>query len=381
MQGFRQAVANWWTGETRSAETEQPQHDPSDALQIPSRTTGSRHVGAREAVGLSDVYRAVDIRAIAAKQISFDVERGGQILPDTPQLLTQPDPEESRGAFIEKTVVSMSLAGNAYWRLGRNDRGAVTTAYVMNPHDVVINHTASGRVTGYQYRGRTLAPDEVAHLARLRIPGSPYGLGPIQAAQVELRGAIDVSDYGANFLHDGEVPTGILATDLNLNEENARRAAKQWQDTTGGRYGIVVLGGGLKYQSTFLSPKDAQFIESQQWNTTKVARLFAVPASLMLIGVEGNSQTYQNVEQDWQSFVTFGLANDLTEIEDAFTRLLPRGSRAVANAAALLKTDTKTRYETHNLALSGGWRTVDEIREIEGLPPLAEPKQETDNAA
>lgn len=364
--GFRE----WWYGETRSADDDTPlPSDPSNALKIPSRSASARAVGSREALGLSDVFRAVEIRAIAAKQISFDVERGGRIAPTTPMLLTRPDPDTSRGQFVEQTVVSLALAGNAFWRIGRGADGQASTAWVMNPHDVEIKTTSSGRVTGYQHRGKILSTDEVQHLARLRIPGMARGLGPIQAAQLEVRGALDVAEYAAGVLYEGDTPSGILKSDMVLTKETAAAARQQWRDTNAGRMGVAVLGQGLEYRSTFLSPKDAQFIESQEWNTAKITRLFGVPASLMLVS-SGGSRVYQNVEQDWLGFVRFGLANDLTEMEDAFTRLLPRGAKAVANTAALLKSDTKTRYETHNLALNGRWRTVNEIRQIEGLEPI-----------
>lgn len=364
-------MRDWWNGETRAAADEVPPSDPSTALVIPSRTGGGRSVSGREALGVGDVFRAVEIRCVAAKQISFDVQRGGHILPTRPALLDKPDVTLSRGQFIEQTVASMALAGNAYWRHGFNPLrpDEVATLWVMNPHDVTIRTAKSGRVLGYTYRGEELSVDQVSHLARLRAPGSPYGLGPIQAAQVEMRGVLDVSEYGSNVLYEGDVPSGILKAEAQLTKESAEMARDQWKESRGGRHGVAVLGQGFSYQSVFLSPKDAQFIESQQWNAVKITRLFGVPASLMLVSQEGASRTYQNVDQDWAGFVRFGLANDLTEIEDAFTALLPRGQRAVANTAALLKSDTKTRYETHNLAL-GRWRTVNEIRAIEGLEPI-----------
>lgn len=363
--GFRE----WWYGEKRSADDSTPPASDSPALTIPSREMSARSVSSREALGLSDVFRAVEIRATAAKQISFDLERQGRIVPSAPALLTKPDPDFSRSQFVEQTVVSLALAGNAFWRVGRAADGSASTAWVMNPHDVEPKTTASGRVLGYQYRGKLLSVDEVQHLARLRIPGMARGLGPIQAAQLEVRGALDVAEYASGVLYEGDTPSGILKSDMVLTKETADAARKQWKDTNAGRMGVAVLGQGLDYRSTFLSPKDAQFIESQEWNTAKITRLFGVPASLMLVSA-GGSRVYQNVEQDWLGFVRFGLASDLTEMEDAFTRLLPRGAKATANTAALLKTDTKTRYETHNLALNGRWRTVNEIRAIEGLDPI-----------
>lgn len=352
-----------------------PPSDPSTALAIPSRSASSaRAVTSGEALGLAAVYRAVEIRAIAAKQISVDAIRVRTGLPETetPRILRKPDPDCSRAQFIEKTVVSMNLTGNAYWRCVYTDRQKreISSLWVMNPNDTTIRTSRDGRVVGYTYRGEDLDVRDVKHLSRMRVAGSPYGLGPIQAAQVELRGSIDTAQYGADFLDSGEVPSGILKSDQVMTKEAAETAKAAWAESRGGRGGVAVLGQGLDYRQTFLSPRDAQFIESQNWNVTTAARLFGVPGSLMMVALDtrGASQTYQNVEQDWLGFVRFGLANDLIEIEDAFTELLPGTQRAKANYEALLRADTKTRYDAHKISMA--WRPINEIRSIEGLPPI-----------
>ncbi|WP_344202073.1 phage portal protein [Pseudolysinimonas kribbensis] len=336
----------------------------------PSRAAASATVTSGQALGLSTVYRAVSIRTTAARQLSIDVHRGGTII-DSPAIIRRPDVDSSLPVFIERTVVSLNLTGNAFWRIRRNSIGQVVTLEALNPHDVQIDVTASGRVTGYGYQGQALGVEDVKHLARLRVPGTPYGLGPIQAAQAELRGAIDLRDYAANWIASGDVPSGILRSDQQLTPEQATDVRTRWETTRGGKRGVAVLGSGMSYTPIFLSPADAQFIESQNFTTTQIARLFGVPASLMLASTEGAPTTYQNVAQDWLGFVRFGLMEDLSEIEDALTDLLPRGQFARFNLEVLLRSDTTTRYATYKVALEAGFMTVAEVRAIENLPPLA----------
>ena len=45
---------------------------------------------------------------------------------------------------------------------------------------------------------------------------------------------------------------------------------------------------------------------------------------------------------------------------------------AKINVDALLRPDTKTRYEAHKIALDAGFLTIDEVRELENREPLAE---------
>jgi hypothetical protein len=41
------------------------------------------------------------------------------------------------------------------------------------------------------------------------------------------------------------------------------------------------------------------------------------------------------------------------------------------NVDALLRPDTKSRYEAHKIALDAGFLTLDEVRELENREPLA----------
>lgn len=350
--------------QTRADET-------GDGIEIPSRDAADRGVTTRDALGLIAVYRAVSIRVIALKQMSLDVEQAGRPI-DTPAIIRLPDPAAGTALapFIEQTVVSLNLTGNAYWRKRVTRAGAINSLEVLNPHDVTIRTAPSGRVVGYTYRGFDLKATEVQQLSKLRIPGSPYGLGPIQAARAELRGALDLRDYAANWFETGDIPSGVLSFKTPMTAEQAKANKTAWKESRGGTRDVAVLGGDATYAPVYLSPEDAQFIQGQQWTTTSIARLFGVPTSLMLAVLDGKSMSYANVSQEWLAFVRFGLADDLKEIEDAFTAVLPVGQRARFNVEALLRMDTTSRYAAHAAGIAAGWLLPSEARAIENLPPI-----------
>lgn len=358
----------------------------ADPISIPSRSESAAEVSPNEALTLGAVYRAVSIRVAGLCQLSIDVERAGQKI-DTPSLLRRPDIDTSYRAFIEQTAVSLSLAGNAYWRIRRNERGEVTTLEVLNPHDVTIRTSKSGRVVGFAHRGYDLKREEVKHLSKLRVPGTPYGLGPIQAARADLRGAIDLRDYASKVVSTSDVPSGVLSVSSPLADGEAATIKSTWTETHGGKRGVAVLGHGTTYAATYLTPADAQFLESQRFSVIAIARLFGVPASLMLSGIDGSALTYANISQEWLGFLKWGLADDIAEIEEAFSDLLPRGQHARFNPEALLRLDTTGRYAAHESALRAGWLLPSEVREIENLTEVAgiddrvPPARPTDKAA
>ena len=49
---------------------------------------------------------------------------------------------------------------------------------------------------------------------------------------------------------------------------------------------------------------------------------------------------------------------------------MPKPQRVRFNTDALLRSDLKTRYEAHAIALSNGFLTVDEVRQLEDMPPM-----------
>lgn len=367
----------WLSGNSRSAKQSETPTVADGGMTAPTRSAIPSHVTVDSALSIPTVFRAIQIHATAAKQLSIETHRYGMRIEDHP-LTRRPDATGRRSAWIEQAVVSLATSGNAFFEIIRDAAGDVASLPVLNPLDVVIRVSREGRITGYSYRGRDLTPTQVQHCTYLRVPGTAYGLGPIQAANAELHGTIATRDYAAQWLDDSQVPTGVLKSDQHLNPDQARAAKTSWAENVGQRNGVVVLGNGLSYSPIFLTPKDVQFLESQQFSVTQIARMFGIPAGLLLAAVEGNSQTYTNVVDGWLEYIKFTLTNYLVEIEEALTDLLPGAQRAVFNIEAFLRTDTKGRYESYGTAIDKGFMTVNEVRRIEGLPDLpTEPATET----
>lgn len=313
------------------------------------------------ALSLSSVYRSVQILTIAASQLTLDAWRGETPIEPKPAVIRQPDIRTPLGAWTGKCVASMALTGNGYWKIKKGDRG-VSNVEVLNPHECAPHE--DGTLT---YRSETLRPGEFRHLKLLDIPGQLYGLGPIQAARSELRGALDQRDYQAAFLTSGDVPTGILKSEQPLTKAQAEEYKAQWKERDA--HSVAVLGSGLDYRPILLAPEDAQFVEIAKLSKTAIATLFGIPAHMLLAVIEGNSMTYANMAQADLSFVRWTLMGYLKVIEDALTAILPGHQVARFNADGLIRPDITTRYKAHDIAIKAGFMDADEVRAIEGLPP------------
>jgi HK97 family phage portal protein len=211
------------------------------------------------------------------------------------------------------------------------------------------------------------------------MPGQLTGLGVIGYQRRLIGQSIAAEDYSSQMWTTGAIPDGVLTTDADLSPEEADEFKRRWTEKMGGRQrSPAVLSGGMTYKPIGWSNVDLEQLESRKWNSISVAQAFGVP-SVFAMTPSSESKTYQNVQQDYENFVKGTLRGWLSRLESTFTQHLPRGQHVEFNLDALLRADTKTRYEAHAVGLSNGFLTVDEVRELERRPPLPTPAIEPED--
>ena len=251
-------------------------------------------------MSLSTVFRGVQVLQTAITGLPIHEMRGGVKLDTVSPLVLQPDVNRSRRDFLADLVASMVLDGNAFVRLV-SYAGDVVSCEVLPPHLVVVSDDgqdpAAPRLR-YSYLGTDYTPDQIVHLKFLNVPGRLRGLGPISAAREEVEGAKMARDYKARFYTDSSNLKGYLKTDKKVTPEYAKQAKTDWK-ASGTAADIKVLGENLTYVPLDMKPADLQFLETQKFDTTQIARLLGIPASIMLAAVDGSNLTYSNIEQSW----------------------------------------------------------------------------------
>lgn len=368
--GKLSSALEWFGIETRSAISS----SNPDAPAIPVREDKPRAVSVSQALATHDVFRAVQILCTSASQLTLDAYRGGEVDPATPTLLVAPDASLDLDEFLSVTVASLAVSGNFFWLVTRDAFGQVMNLEVLPPAAVQVKGDAKGRPVGYAWNGRDdYTPADIIHRRLFIVPGQARGVGPIQQAQIELRGAVDVREYAGHWFQDAALPAGgnYLQTAQNLAPTAAKELRDGWLKANRDREGIPILFGGVDLKSFLLTPSEAKWLEAQNFDIVTTTRMFGVPASLMLAAVDGKSQSYQNVSQEWLGFVRFTLMAYLRPIEKALSRLLPVGVSARFNIEGLLRADAATRYAAHKSGIEAGWLLPSEVRAIEGLPAVA----------
>lgn len=371
---------NFWQrliGATPAQHAARAVEDEKPIVRLPSRDALPDATD-DQALGLISVYRALQVLTTSAGQLPLRLERQGSTVTDSsklPKLVKKPDPEMDRSDWIEQAVLSLALNGNLFLRKVTDRNGALIAARILPPAEVTITRDPKTRVLRYHYRGEKLNAADVYHQTLMRLPGQERGLGPIQAARREIGAAADVRDYATNWFRGTGQPTGLLVSKGAKTSEEAKAQRDRWNEAAADEdnpSGIRVIGGDTEYHPLLLSPEDAQWLEVRQFSVTDFARLFGIPSGLMLVTLDGSSMTYSNVEQEWLAFTRFTLMQYLRKIEEALTELSPLGQTIRVDVDVLLRSDTKSRYDAHRVGLEAGFLTLDEVRGIEGMPPLTD---------
>ena len=320
---------------------------------------------------LSTVFRGVQILQTAVSSLPVYEMKAGVRTPATTPLIVQPDRTRSRRDFISDIVASLALDGNAFVRLVTFG-GDVVSCEVLPPESVTVqrlNDDAAAPQLRYQYLGRTYGPDRIVHMKFLNVPGRLRGLGPISAARQEIDAAAAAKDCKARYYRDSSNIKAYLHSTEKITHDEAVAAKKAWE-APGEPGGVKVLGNGFDYVAPAMKAEDLQFLATQKFDTTQIARLLGIPASIMLASVEGSNLTYSNIEQSWIEFADYTLSAYAGEIEELFNRLLPRGRTAVFDWDSSRRTDMSDRLNAYKTAIDAGIYTIDEVRAREGLAPL-----------
>lgn len=205
--------------------------------------------------------------------------------------------------------------------------------------------------------------------SRYQIAGLPVGLSVLDAARYTIELGVHAQTFGSDWFRGGAHPSGVVGVGVDeLDDDQARAIKERFVESVAGRQ-PVVLANSATYSPIQIQPEESQFLESLQANVADIARFYSVPPE-SIGGTAGNSLTYQNGEALARRLHLQATGPWLGWLEDELTRLLPGDLEVRGNPGALLRMDTKTRYEAHEIGIRAGFLTIDEARDLEDWAPL-----------
>lgn len=334
------------------------------------------------------VFSAVSLIADTISTLPIDafVRRDGarELFRPSPSWVYQPDVDLPKEAFYNSLIVSMLLDGNAFVRLFSNSAGEIVNMVVLNPKTVEIKRNGLGRLQFVvQGMDKPLQADEMLFIPDVVKPGELRGVSRVEALKENFGLALAMEKFASTFFGSGTNLGGVIEVPGNITQEQSEalrggfdKAHRGW--AKGHKTGV--LSGGATWKQTQIDPEKSTIVASRNQAVLDVCRAFNVPPHLLAI-TEGSS-SYASVEQTNLAWVTHGLRPLIQKIEGAFSPLLarsPGGQDAFIkfNLDGLLRADITSRTAAYSTGLQAGYLTINDVRKLEDLPPIADVAADT----
>lgn len=351
------------------------------------RTKAGVRITTGTALSISMVWSCVKVLSESLSGLPLklyeDKQGGRQMISGNDRvlkLLRKPNPYMTMLNFLKFVVVNMALRGNAFALIERNGKGDVIGLVPLDGRTVKIDTEDDLLYTVTPSEGNPfpVSPENMLHFKLFSLDGI-VGLSPLEY-QAETMGLAKAGQqWSARFMRKGGFTGGYVIYDGFLTEQQQEQILKRFPDVrkadTDDIGKMAILQGGPKIHPAGISQKDAQFIESQQFQEEALAGIYGVP--LWLANRAGKTSIMgSNLEQQLIGFITFGLKPYIDTVEDELnSKLFGASGRFVEFVVeGLMRADSAGRSTYYGGALGGsggsGWMSINEVRLKENLPPL-----------
>lgn len=298
----------------------------------------------------------------------------------------EPNTEMTSYTWRVVMMVHLALRGNHYSQIIRNNGGRVVGIYPLNPDKMEVVRIESGELR-YLYQSDKygqvpLYPNEVLHVLGMTMDGL-IGMSPIEFNRHTIGASIAMEEFGATLFKNGATPSGVVSGEgvKSMSDTAFERFKESFKANYQGLMNAgkpLILEDGFKFTPITISNRDGQYLESRKFTKSDIASIFRIPPHMIN---EMTSATFGNIEHQSIQFVTDAIRPWSVNIEQESRRKLFSDSEKSTlsitptyyvklNLAALLRGDTKSRYEAYGAGIKDGWMTRNEAREAEDLNPL-----------
>lgn len=292
-------------------------------------------------------------------------------------LTVKPNRWQSPSELKKLLQTWLLLRGNAY-ALKVVSRGRVIELIPMSPDRVTANQ-ADDLSLGYSYTRRDgarleLKQAEVMHLRGLSLDGVT-GLSVISYARESMGLAIQAERAGANLFKTGNLAGYTLNHPSRLSDIAYKRLRADLEDQSSAENAgrTMILEEGVELKPAGLSPADAQFLVTRNFQRTDIGMFFGVPPHLYG-DTEKSTSWGTGIEQQNIGFLQYTMQNWFTTWEEVIARDLlgDESPRIYAhfNVNGLLRGDIKSRFEAYAKGRQWGWYSANDIRAKEDENPI-----------
>lgn len=332
------------------------------------------------AMQIAAVFRSIRIIAETCSSlplVGFQKLANGDLqpLPDShwlPNLINYPNPTMTGDEWREAMYAQMAGWGNGYSQMVRQSEGRVAELWPYKVANMLVDRLEN-RMLEYRYPDtngteQRLSAGKVLHL-RAFSPDGVMGLSPLALARESMGLAIGAERYAASFYAQGGRPSGVMTSDVVLNEKQREQIRREYGGLAegGNDKRFWLLEGPLKYQPITVNPEDMQMLQTRSFQIADISRWFGVPLFL-LSETEKSTSWGTGLEQQNLAFLIYTLRAYLARMEATFNRyIIPdteRGRLVVAvDDSPLLMADKSVLKDFFSSMVQNGIMDRNEVRQ------------------
>ena len=346
------------------------------------------YVTPKTAMSINALFACVNLITETATLIQpkiwqYDINGKRQILDhdQLPLLTRETNSYTSAIEFDKIWTASYLIWGNGYAEIIRNGRTGRPVAYInLEPWLVKVEIQNGEKVYLYSPDGtfekpstRLIKSRNMLHLADLSWD-NVKGISRIELNKGAINEYQNMVNYSDEMYSNGINLTGFIYGDKPLADGAAELLRKSFESKYQSKSGQVgILPYGYKYEPMrFNIPMaDAEIIEAKKMGVEDMARIFRCPLTLIQRGESADNKG----DNEYNTFLTTVMA-PLVILKSAelnrkiFRKAELTNTYVKYELKGLYRTDIKTRYEAHRIALDGGFMCPDEVRAIEDMDAI-----------
>lgn len=294
-----------------------------------------------------------------------------EIFDDNRLTLLNKDTGDTIGAFElkENLITDYLLSGESFCYIQKDNTTVKALRYIDNKEvQTFSDYNPIYKEVSYSVRGVEFKPWELITLLNSKDGYTTTGL--LQTNQEVLKTAWYMLQINKVNSKNGNVPKGVLESDKQVNEGVLASIKDGWKKLFSSQEetdSCIILNAGIKYKAISTSSKDAQLLELSQDLDKKICSVLGVPYDLT-IGC--GSVEHEKV------FNKTTIVPLLKKLELAINKSLllesekEEGYFFSFDLTELLKDDIETRYKAYQIGIQKGFLQINEVRQIEKLPPI-----------
>ncbi|WP_353119485.1 phage portal protein [Myroides odoratus] len=333
---------------------------------------------ASSALTLSAFYNAVD-------QISNDIAKlpksvfkkdgdSRERYADHPLnylIATEPSSLMTAFDFWKAIVVQVILKGNCYVRIYRNGFGIEEKLIIQDSYNVDVRRIDDELF--YMIKGEVFLSSDILHFKAFSIDGI-MGVSVIKWAAYNLGVNLDAQKYASTIYNDRGIGYGVIESDKQVQNDAKKLISEGFTKKMAekNKFKVPVLDEGLKYKSISVTPEEAQFLETNKYSVTEIARWLNIAPHKLKDLTNAN---YSNIQAQSIEHVQDSLLPWTTRIEQELNRKVFARESAESlyvkfNEKVLLRGDLEARQKFYSAMVYAGIMTRNEVRALEDLNPL-----------